>query len=277
MKLLIAGGDMRYAYAACLAARRGLNVESIGLENSGLPVPRGSLDAVSRADAVLMPNPWRAAFPVTYAAQPVQPSEIIARLGAQTALILPDVIGMPPDFPRRIVNLSQDEGYLLRNARLTAEGAIHAAMSSVPFALEGAEALVIGYGRIARRLTALLLALGCPVTVAARREEALRLAASEGAASCPLDHLPGVIGRFRLIFSTPPAAVLDDRLLQGVSREALLMDLASPPFGFSLTRALELGRHAARENNLPGRYCPESAGAILLDALLAAVEKGGFS
>ena len=57
MKLLIAGGDARAAHAAREAARRGLNVSALGLENSLLDFPRASWDDVSRADAVLMANP----------------------------------------------------------------------------------------------------------------------------------------------------------------------------------------------------------------------------
>jgi len=273
MNLLIAGGDLRFAWAAHIASQRGLDVGSLGLEKSWLAQPQADQASVSRADAVLMPNPWRTAFPGPFAAEPLTLQDILASLRPGAALIMPDDIGAPDDAPEHI-RLSDDGDYLLRNACLSAEGAIHAAMSAVPFALESAHALVIGYGRIGRHLTQLLLALGCTATAAARRAESLFQAQLDGALPCPLDELPERLPECQLIFSTVPATVLTDDMLTLIDPGALLMDVASAPYGFSLERAQALGLRAARENNLPGRYCPESAGRLLLDAAWAAARKG---
>ena len=56
--------------------------------------------------------------------------------------------------------------------------------------------------------------------------------------------------------------------LKLIQKSAVLIDVASAPYGFSLDDALLLGLNAARENNLPGRYCPMSAGIVQLDAFL---------
>ena len=273
MKLLIAGGDLRFAWAAHIAAARGLDARALGLEKSWLALPQADLAFVREADAVVAPNPWRVPFPGPFAAEPLSFEELLAAMNPEAALILPDDTGAPEDAPPRIC-LAGDEDYALRNAWLTAEGAIHAAMSAVPFAVERAAALVIGYGRIGRHLARLLLSLGSEATVAARRAQALGQAQAEGAIPCPLDELAARLPRFQLIFNTAPAPVLPAGLLALVSADALLMDVASPPYGFSLEEARALGLRAVRENNLPGRYCPESAGELMLDAALKAAWKG---
>ena len=57
-----------------------------------------------------------------------------------------------------------------RNAALTAEGALFAAMRAQERALGDCDCLVIGWGRIGRALTEMLVALGARVTVASRTE-----------------------------------------------------------------------------------------------------------
>ena len=61
---------------------------------------------------------------------------------------------------------------------------------------------------------------------------------------------------------------MDRSELQLIQKSAVLIDVASAPYGFSLDDALALGLNAARENNLPGRYCPMSAGIVQLNAFL---------
>lgn len=70
-----------------------------------------------------------------------------------------------------------------------------------------------------------------------------------------------------LVFSTAPAMVLDAGLLARVNREAMVIDLASPPYGVDLAAAWRMGLRAWREPGLPGRYCPESAARALYDAM----------
>ena len=85
---------------------------------------------------------------------------------------------------------------------------------------------------------------------------------------CSFEGLSPLIGSFDVIYNTVPAPVLAAETLAGVSGRTQLIDLASPPYGFDLTEARELGLDARRESGLPGRYCPMSAGIVQLDAFL---------
>ena len=182
MKLLFAGGDMRFAWAARLAASRGLETATVGLEKSGFPLRQADERFIREADAVLMANPWRAAFPGPLGAGCPPAEEIMGMLKLGAALILPDDIGAPANATAHLC-LSEDEDYVLANAILTAEGAMYAAMQALPCAIHDTRALVIGYGRIGERAAKLLTAFGASVTVAARREASFQPAPSSAVRS----------------------------------------------------------------------------------------------
>ena len=57
-------------------------------------------------------------------------------------------------------------------------------------------------------------------------------------------------------------------------KEALVIDLSSPPYGVDLAACHAQWINAWREPGLPGRYCPRSAGRAMLDAL-ARLMRGG--
>lgn len=167
----------------------------------------------------------------------------------------------------RIVDLWADEALQNENAWLTAEGAIFAAMRSGRRCLRGLPCAVIGWGRIGSRLAELLVAVEARVTVASGSEAHRRRAIERGAEAVSMEELPEILPHTKLIFSTPPAMTLDAALLTRVDREAMVIDLASPPYGIDLPAAWRLGLRAWREPGLPGRYCPESAAEALLRAM----------
>ncbi len=270
MKLLIAGGDARAAYAAAEAYRRALDVSAFGLENSPLDFPRAQPEAFSQADAVLMANPWRTPFPGPFGA-PCDVEELAARLRPDARLILPDALQRPASFTRSFRCLSDDESYLLQNARLTAEGALSVLLQRAAFSLQEAKALIIGYGRIGSALSRLLEALGCRVSICARRAQTRRLARENGLGAQDFDLLDDTLPESDLIVNTVPHAVLNETLLSKISRRAVLIDVSSAPYGFSLEQALALGLNASRENNLPGRVCPQTAGCIQLETFLSLI------
>ena len=119
MKLLIAGGDARAAYAAQEADRRALAVSALGLENSPLDFPRASWEDVSQADAVLMANPWRTPFPGPLG-EAIDAAALMNALRPDARLVFPDVLKMPASFTRAHLCLSDGEDYLRKNAVLTA-------------------------------------------------------------------------------------------------------------------------------------------------------------
>jgi dipicolinate synthase subunit A len=173
----------------------------------------------------------------------------------------------PHPAPEDAIDLLRDEEYLVDVAYMTAEGAISAAMTASEAMISGSTALVVGWGRIGRALTELLLSLGAHVTVLTRRPGTRGEIEMLGAHAAPtIDAAEEIRGK-RLVFSTPPALVLDAEVLLHAEKNALIVDLASPPYGVDLEAARELGLRAWREPGLPGRYCPENAARAIRSAL----------
>lgn len=165
-----------------------------------------------------------------------------------------------------------DEAFLRTNAALTAEGAICRAMQRMERALLGSTCLITGYGRIGRALCARLCAMGAFVIVCARSEGQMQAAHAAGAHPVPLAGLPGAAPAADLILNTVPARVLGEEALRAVRPDALLLELASPPYGEDLAAARALGVRVEVEGGVPGRYAPLDAGAALFEAALRLVK-----
>ena len=187
--------------------------------------------------------------------------------------------GLSPSARLRVTDYYESEALQIRNALITAEGAIMRAMELTDCMLEGSTVAVIGYGRIGRFLCRRLLSLGADVTLVARREEALLYAEAEGCHPLRLGDSRRVGGGLyplcyghSVIFNTVPARVLDRELLMRMERDTLLLDLASAPFCASDDDIREAGMAGTiryvRAPSLPGSYAPRDAGHIIAACIL---------
>ena len=132
-------------------------------------------------------------------------------------------------------------------------------------------ALVTGYGRIGREMTARLCALGMFVIVCARSEEQMRMAHAAGAHPVPLAQIAAACRQADVIINTIPAHVLGDAALAATARDTPIIELASAPYGLEMQKAVKLGLQVCVESGLPGRYAPLDAGEALFDALTRAM------
>jgi len=174
----------------------------------------------------------------------------------------------------RLLNPALDEGFLTANAKLTAEGAIARAMARKGRALLGATCVVTGFGRIARALVLRLCAMEAFVIVSARNEAQMRMAHDMGAHPVPLGEIRSALRRADVVINTVPSPVLGKAALDQIPRDALVIELASPPYGMNVELARHMGLDVLVESGLPGRYAPLDAGAALFDALRRALEEG---
>lgn len=169
----------------------------------------------------------------------------------------------------QLKNIQEDADYVQKNAFISAEGALFAAMQRVDFTLRGAQCAVVGFGRIGRELTRLLLALGAEVRVAARRETSREQAVSAGAKAYDTAHLHNALNKAQILFNTVPVQVIDSQALATLAPGALILELASPPYGFDLQKAREMGFDAMLESGIPSRYAPRTAARLLMDYMEA--------
>lgn len=266
MDYVIIGGDERFAHLARLLSERGLRVGTIGREPFG--EAGGRAQALAGAQNIVVNCPPNArALEVTM--------EDILKLARPDARVFACGPRHPEEPDGRLIDLWADESLIMENARLTAEGAAASAMRAGTRCLRGARCLVIGYGRIGRALTEILVALNAHVTVASRQPEHRSRAAERGATAVETASVESALPGHKLIVNTAPSPVLDAAALSRADGDAMLIDLASPPYGIDLHAAWALGLRAWREPGLPGMYCPHSAAQALLAAMDRAMEEGG--
>ena len=116
------------------------------------------------------------------------------------------------------------------------------------------------------------------VRVAARREASRALAGVMGCETAAMDALYIAVKGMSAVFNTVPARVIDERTLLNMDAGAIIVETASAPYGVDFESARALGVRVLKEGGIPGRYCPRTAAAIILDAIErdAAKSEGGI-
>ena len=258
VRLIVFGAGARMEGAAAAARRAGWETLQVRIaEEEG--------EIGEYADAVLLP--WPVSFRDGKLAGTDMKTEEALSMIPRCRLLMHGA-GLEAKTPQaqRRLNPERDEGFLTANALLTAEGAIARAMQRPGRALAGTAVLVAGFGRIAQALTIRLCALGAFVIVCARSEMQMRAAHASGAHPVPLAQIAQAAAAADLILGTVPATVLHAQVLQGVRRDTLILELASPPYGADMEAATRLGLNISIERGIPGRYAPLEAGAALFEA-----------
>ena len=258
MDYVIIGGDARFGWLARLLRRRGESVATAYREPVE-GVPSVNVPGLARAKRAIVNAPPR------LNGSNVPLNELLALLPEDAA-----VYACGPGHPQadgRMIDLWSDERLILDNAALTAEGALASAMKACDAAIRDIRCLVIGWGRIGRALAELLVGVGAKVTAASRSEAGRNRAVERGAEAVPTGEVAEALPGHRIIFNTAPGMVLDAAALRRADRDAMIIDLASPPYGVDLFAAWDMGLRAWREPALPGRYCPQSAARVLMNAI----------
>lgn len=182
---------------------------------------------------------------------------------------------------RYIADLARDAGAVLcdyytseellyKNALLTAEGALFETSSAVRRPFLGLGVTVFGYGRIASLLTRRLVLLGSRVNVVCRSEKARAAAWADGARAFSFGESAALAPETECAVNTVPACVIGEDFLSAMDFHTPVLELASSS-GTDSAAAESYGITVKRAAGLPGKYFPESAAAVIGDAILAAL------
>ncbi|MEG1741573.1 MAG: dipicolinate synthase subunit DpsA [Acetivibrio sp.] len=189
-----------------------------------------------------------------------------------------------------ITNLCKEKGILvydflkedslaIANGIATAEGAIMEAISKGSGNLHKASVLVLGFGRCAKVLAHKLDGLDACLTICARKDSDLAYADALGYQTCSFCELSSKINDFDYIFNSVPFMVLPKELLCYISKETVIIDIASYPGGLDYTAAKELGLNVSLSLGIPGKVAPKASGEILANYCLKKTfyRKKGFT
>lgn len=164
-----------------------------------------------------------------------------------------------------VMDLLRDEMYLASNAAITADCALRIAAQKMTLIFAESSAVVIGWGRIGKCLGMLLKAVGCRVTIAARKESDRAMIRALGFTAVDIPELPVILPHTRLLFNTAPELILPKETLAS-GKNCIKIDLASKP-------GIE-GEDVIWARGLPGIHAPESSGKRIAETILRLCREG---
>ncbi|MBR3611126.1 MAG: dipicolinate synthase subunit DpsA [Oscillospiraceae bacterium] len=279
----IAGGDLRSVYLAKALAKEENEVFAFALEGANLPEDIKMIENTAdfkNAENVIFPLPCcddEGFLKTAFSKEKISAEEIIDNMKKGSVL-------MGGLLPKKLFEKAQEKGievfdyyrreeFAVRNAALTAEAAAAIVMEMLSESVSTVPVLILGHGRIGRLLSAILKALDAKVTVAARRYSELAWIRSEGMNPLEFRLIDEEIGKYKVVFNTVPAMVLNRERLVLMDKSAIIIDLASEPCGTDFEAAKELGITAKKALGLPGKFAPKTAGEIVRDTVLNILEE----
>lgn len=176
----------------------------------------------------------------------------------------------------RLINYLEREELAVRNAVLTAEGALPVIINELSFSVFGTEILITGFGRIAKILARYLSVMGAHVTAACRKPRDREWARFYGCKTADINdknQFLSAVASAQVILNTVPYRIFGDSEVAVMSKGALYIELASED---GISGTVPEGVRVITARGLPGKTAPVTAGGIIADTILNIIsEEGG--
>lgn len=270
IKIEVIGSDMRLLVTARELAEAGYTVGVFGSEceaSEEYTVHDDLSSALESADAVILGIPYNTDSSRINCRSSITVDEFFLKLNKGTLLLGgkfdPAAYSLAQKQGIRIRDYLDSEELTLLNAVPTAEGAIELALREMDITLHSCNALVVGFGRIARLLAHDLKSLGAEVDIAARKSRDRTEARIYGFGAVDTSELSSLQKRYDVIFNTVPFVLFTDEVLKALPHDALIIDLASKPGGVDREAARKHSVRVIWALSLPGKVAPITAGKII--------------
>lgn len=265
MNISIIGGDQRNVELAKLLLKDNINVKVYGLDALELEDAKCNNleDAVSIADIVVLGIPsiqdkelLKADIPtsITYFLNCLSDNQIV-----YGGVIKDKLLTGIQKKNIRYFDFMQSEEFAILNTIPTVEGAIELAIKETDITLHSANILILGFGRIGKLLAKTLKGFEAKVELAARKDEDFAWIDTYGYRKVKYDNLDEKLHSYDIIFNTIPTLILDEKRLEKIKKECVIIDLASKPGGVDFDNAKELGIKTNWALGLPGKVAPKTA------------------
>lgn len=280
IKITVIGGDMRQLVMAQELAKEGFGVNMYGIGKDVLAQQNlfycNSLEeSVKDCSAVILGVPYSAdgrwinfslenkTVNIKDLFNMLLPGQIV--LGGR---LNEAVCSLADDYGIKMIDYFKNEELNVLNAIPTAEGALELAMRELDITIHSSKALVLGFGRIGKVLAQRLHALGAQVSVAARKNSDLAWIDTLNYTPCNIKDIKSSVKDTDVIFNTVPEKILAGDVLEQISPNTLIIDLASKPGGVDMPAAKEKDFRVIWALSLPGKVAPVSAGRIIKKTVL---------
>jgi len=158
-----------------------------------------------------------------------------------------------------LVDYGEDDELAILHAVPTAEGAIRTAIENTEDTLLGMHVLCFGLGRVGLSVADAFRSMKAKVSLAARNPAQLARAWTLGFDPIHLRDLANDLHRFSLLVSSSSGRVVTREIIAATSRDAVIIDLCSPPGSVDFEAAKELERKVIWARAQAGR-APKRAG-----------------
>lgn len=273
-EIMLCGGDLRQISAANVLADKGYNV--CFFKNARTPFLSDRVRICTEpefenAGIVILPLPCSSDdihLNCEFSDKPLL-EEIFSCLCDRNKVyggkLTPYIKGLADRSGVLVTDILEDEGFSIKNAYLTAEGAISVALQQSRVGLSGLNCLVIGYGRIGKCLAYLLRQMGAKVTVSARKDSDLAWIENYGYTPVQTKDVVENTHEFDIVFNTVPVRMIK---AESLSHKSLYIELASTPYGVNPEEVMNSGKQFLLAASLPGKISPVAAGKIIAQTVL---------
>lgn len=285
-KFTIIGGDLRSVKLANELQAEGNRVYIYGFNKAGFKLGmEESIDlelAIDESDVIIGPIPCSnddETINAPFHSEKIYINDVFKTMNKNQLFmagkISEKITHLSKIFNVYYVDLLEREEMSILNAIPTAEGAIQVAMEEMPITLHDSKILILGFGRIGKVLAKMLDGIGANVFVEARKYSDLAWIKGYGYKPVFLNELESYISEMDVVFNTIPHMILNMELLSCLSKDCLLIDLASKPGGIDFEKAKMLGIKTIWALSLPGKVAPVTAASFIKETVYNILEELG--
>ena len=274
--IAIIGGDIRQAYMVSIFRKKNLSVITYGLTHpmiqdicvQGKTMKETIQSSMVLISAIPFSKDGMTIPSLTSASDMTVDSFLNHSFHGQilfAGMISPKIRSHCNQYSIDYYDFMEDDCIAIANGIATAEGAIMEAITKSSGNLHKSHCLVLGFGRCGKTLATKLKGMEANVTICTRKNSDLALANALGFQTISLTHLGETLPSYDYIFNSIPALVLDNTLLSKVSKDVVIIDIASFPGGLDYEKAKELKLNAHLCLGIPGKISPKASAQILSD------------
>lgn len=167
----------------------------------------------------------------------------------------------------KVIDILKREELAVLNAISTAEGTIEIAIKETISTIHGSKILVMGFGRVGKILSKMLEGIGANVYCEARKYADLAWIKAYGYHPIYLRDLDQNLGKFDIIINTIPHLILNERRLNLVKKDCLIIDIASNPGGVDRVTAKNKKIKVIWALSLPGKVAPATSAEYIKETI----------
>ncbi len=167
-----------------------------------------------------------------------------------------------------LYNAIDNESYVIKNACLTAEGALGYIIFNTDTSLKNMPALIVGYGRVGKALAKVFDDNHMEVSIATNDKNEFALSSIYSKKVFAVNDLEAKVKGYKAIINTVPKLVIDSKVIKNVDKDCFILDLASNPGGVDFDYARERNLNVIHATSVPAAASPKAAALILKEAIL---------